>query len=74
MRIGPILSPMSKMQEAPWRPARERGGSLAFAAALLAAWPTSGRAQGAPADAPTRLAPVVVTATRTAEPPFDLPA
>jgi iron complex outermembrane receptor protein len=47
---------------------------LAFAAALLAAWPMSGRAQGAPADAPARLAPVVVTATRTAESPFELPA
>ena len=54
--------------------ASERGGSWAVAAALLAAWPMSGRAQGAPADAPARLAPVVVTATRTAEPPFDLPA
>src|SRR5678815_85091 len=40
----------------------------------LAAWPMSGRAQGAPADAPARLAPVVVTATRTAESPFELPA
>ena len=54
--------------------AGERGGSLAFAAALLASWPIAGRAQGAPADAPARLAPVVVTATRTAESPFDLPA
>src|SRR6478672_7026736 len=71
---GPILSAMSKKKEAPRRPARERGGSMAFAAALLAASPMCGRAQGAPADAPARLAPVVVTATRTAESPFDLPA
>jgi len=33
-----------------------------------------GRAQGAPADAPARLAPVVVTATRTEESPFQLHA
>jgi len=65
---------MSKKQEASWLPASEHGGSLAIAAALLAAWPISARAQGAPADAPARLAPVVVTATRTAESPFELPA
>ena len=53
---------------------RARRGRGAVAAALLAAWPMPGRAQGAPADAPARLAPVVVTATRTEEPPFDVPA
>jgi len=74
MPFRPILWGMSKKQEAPWMPGSERGGSLAFAAALVAAWPMSGQAQGAPADAPARLAPVVVTATRTAESPFDLPA
>ena len=75
--FGPILSPMSKKQEASWR-AGER------------AWPASpwrsplrrssrGRSppgrRAPPADAPApACAPVVVTATRTEESPFDVPA
>jgi len=65
---------MPKQQEASPMPRNEPGRSRAFAAALVAAWPMLSKAQGAPPDAPARLAPVVVTATRTAEPPFDLPA
>jgi iron complex outermembrane receptor protein len=65
---------MAKNQEAPCVLASGRRGSGTVAAALLIAWPMLGRAQGAPAEAPTRLAPVVVTATRTEESPFQLPA
>ncbi|MDQ6639528.1 MAG: TonB-dependent receptor, partial [Pseudomonadota bacterium] len=42
--------------------------------AVLAAGPIAGRAQGAPADGQARLAPVVVTATRTEESAFQVPA
>ncbi|HSC62577.1 MAG TPA: TonB-dependent receptor [Caldimonas sp.] len=65
---------MSKKREAPGVQASRWARPLALAAAAGAASPTSGVAQGAPADEPARLAPVVVTATRTAESPFSLPA
>ncbi|MEO6744741.1 MAG: TonB-dependent siderophore receptor, partial [Caldimonas sp.] len=47
---------------------------LTLAALGLAALPGLGRAQATAGDATTRLAPVVVTATRTEALPFDVPA
>ena len=66
---------MSMHREAPHGPAHECTWPLAVAGALMAAaWPVPGSAQSAPADAPARLAPVVVTATRTEESSFQVPA
>jgi iron complex outermembrane receptor protein len=75
MGFRPILVAMSKRREAPQGPPHQRTWPLALAGALMAAaWPVPGRAQSAPADAPARLAPVVVTATRTEESSFQVPA
>ncbi|MEO8310214.1 MAG: TonB-dependent receptor [Caldimonas sp.] len=65
---------MSKFHQAPTAPAGAGAVPWAWAALLLAAWPITGSAQSPTAGGEARLAPVVVTATRTEEPAFDLPA
>jgi iron complex outermembrane recepter protein len=54
------------------RPARRRRAATLACAAW--AWPFAVAAQTAPAEGDARLAPVVVTATRTEAAPFDVPA
>jgi len=71
--FGPILSPVPKTCLRPAALATTRPRQFAFAAVACAAWPLAATAQGAP-GAETRLAPVVVTATRTEESAFNLPA
>ena len=55
-------------------PTNDRALPWTCVVAMLATWPVASRAQVAPADGQARLAPVVVTATRTDERAFDLPA
>ena len=65
---------MSKSRAGPAAPDVDRAFSWACAVLVLAAWPSAGRTQGASTDGQVRLAPVVVTATRTEESAFQLPA
>ncbi|MEO5844710.1 MAG: TonB-dependent receptor [Caldimonas sp.] len=65
---------MSTYRKTPARYAGWQAFSLACVILSLTAWPTAGQAQGAPAEGQARLAPVVVTATRTEASAFDLPA
>ncbi len=72
LRAYPVA--MSKFREAPKAPAGDGALPWACAALFLAAWPSMGSAQDVTAKGEARLAPVVVTATRTEEAAFDLPA
>ncbi len=73
--LRPYPVAMSAYCKAPAAPARDRARACAWACVLVsAAWPTAGSAQSAAAEGPTRLPPVVVTATRTEESAFELPA